>query len=76
MIVKEYNEICLEDLKVMKYTCCHTVEYLCSVCPSDATVGDDYVVPSNEGERNTCGNIMGDAKLFEDSDVYCFTGVA
>ena len=34
-------------------------------------VGEDYVIPSNEGEGNTCGNIMGYEKLFEDSDVYC-----
>ena len=55
----------------MEYMFCWTVENLCSVCPVGTTVGEDYVVQSNEGEGKTCGNIMLDAKLFEDSDVYC-----
>ena len=70
-IVEEYDEICLEDLKVMEYTCCRTVKNLCSVCPGGTTVGEDYVVLSKEGMGNTRGNMMENAKLFEDSDVYC-----
>ena len=46
-IVEEYDEICLEDLKVMEYTCCRTGKNLSSVCPSGTKVGEDYVVPSN-----------------------------
>ena len=70
-IIKEYDEICLVDLKGVECRCCQRVKNIFSVFPGNSTVGEDSVVPSNEGEGNTCGNIIGDAKLFEDSDVYC-----